>query len=105
MKIKRGKSLTPNQPEDIHKKEPGKVTHRMIKEFKRVLVNTEKDTKNYYWYAVLQWSSSPSVTLEKRRIYVKNDGSITTGKACGFTLEDWIWMAQFQTEITEALQQ
>jgi len=108
-KIKRGKTQHPNQPDKIHKDKRNEVTYRLIKEFKRVPVQS-MGNGNYYAYWLVQWSSNQSqggtaipspVVLEKRRIYIRKDGTIRTSKLAGWTREDLAYLATIWGEIQQ----
>jgi len=107
--IKRQKSQHPTQPKQIRKE---LVSYRLVKEFKRTPLN-EGNQKNQIVFWVVQWSgqelqdgsfSQPPVVFEKRRIYIKADGTITTYGLCGLTAEDLKWIAENWQSICEAVQ-
>ena len=104
--MKRGKAGCPSVTEKINKPNPGQVTHRVIREWKRVRINKDgKPTDNYMVYWVIHWSSAPTPGLEKRRIYQRKDGSIRTDQAVYWTLDDLKWLADNQDEIIAALRE
>ena len=84
-------------------KNDGPITYRVIKEFKRESRNI-KNPANMISYRVIQWCKQDHPTLEKRRVYVRQDGSLKTEKIVGFTLIDLQWFLANAQEIADAMQ-
>lgn len=78
-------------------------TLRLIKEFRRE-PNNPKNPRNQIVWRVCQWSSSPVPWFEKRKVYVKKDGTEQNYKMMGLGLDDLAFVSAHWGEILEALQ-
>jgi len=100
----------PSQPIKIIKGK-GEVSYRLVKEFKRVPLNKD-NLKNMLVYWVVVWSSNQTTggativskpVFEKRRIYVRDDGSIRTYKQVGLNYDDLFYVIENREQIAKAL--
>lgn len=76
---------------------------RLIKEFRREPYNP-KNTQNQIVWRVCHWSSSPVPWFEKRKVYVRKDGTECNYKMMGLGVDDWAFVSAHWQEICEALQ-
>jgi len=109
-KIKRGKPSQPNQPNPINKAR-GKVSFRLIKEYYRKKRDKHPEAL-HGWYDIIwivQWSPNTSADgkeipstpqLERRKIYIRKDGHITTYQAEGLKHGDLKIVAENWGEIS-----
>lgn len=89
-------------PHPTQMKTPEVITYRVIKEFSRRPLN-ENNTANQVVIWVIQWCNQTEPVLEKRRIYIRADGTIRTYKQMPWTMEDFIWIDANRKDICEAL--
>ncbi len=80
------------------------ITCRVIREFKRE-DSTVKNQANKITFRVEQWCKQTTPTFVKRKIYVRQDGSLKSEKIIGLNLEDLKWLLANAQEIADALQQ